>query len=46
MAIEESKTEEEVIGMMAMSDLEAEDEANQVSISNLKENIHAMSKNN
>lgn len=43
-AIEESKIEEEVIGMMAMSDSETEDETNQVSISDLKENIHAMYK--
>ncbi|XP_070042555.1 uncharacterized protein [Nicotiana tomentosiformis] len=45
MVIEESKIEEKVIGMMAMSNSKTEDEANQVSVSDLKENIHAMSKN-
>ncbi|XP_019234471.1 PREDICTED: uncharacterized protein LOC109214947 [Nicotiana attenuata] len=39
-AIEESKIEEEV----ALSDSKTKDETNQVSISDLKENIHAMSK--
>lgn len=43
MAIEENNSEEEVIGMMAMSS-EAKYDPSQVSISSLKENIHTMSK--
>lgn len=44
MAIEESKSDEEVIRIMTMSYLEAEDERNKKSISNLKDIIHVMSK--
>lgn len=43
MAIEENNSEEDVIGMMTISDSETEDDPSHVSISNMKENIHAMS---
>lgn len=36
MAIEEHNTKEEVIGMMVMSDSDAEDDSSQISTSNLK----------
>lgn len=44
MAKEEHNTKEELIWMMAMSDSDVEDDSSQVSTSNLKENMHDMSK--
>lgn len=43
---EKNNTEEEVMGMMAMSDSYVENDSSEVSTSNLKENSHSMSKKN